>query len=445
LALAGKWPEFSGDEAFMEQDLKFLDGLAVPGSEGWYTDSLKHPTFDYYNFWVFASHFLYWNRMVGARYPEWSRRFGARLRAFLENVPYFYGANGSHILFGRSLIYRWADLTPLVLAYPQGFWPHSPGLLRAIARCNMEHLWKLGGFDAARGKLREALSADGSTGIKEGYIDNGHPYWGMQAFALFLIPKSDPFWTAPEEPLPVERGDFLHRFEDTKMLIAGTRASGQVRLAQADAAHYEPSYRDKYAKFSYSSHFPFATAPLEQLATAPTRLDGMLAVRHTASGRLSSEYGCTSGHLTATGLVREWWCQMDGHRFTVRTEWSITGDTERRRHEVTAPEGLTGYELVEGGAALNLDTVDGFAREQQPGWLYMRSPAGVVLSRTTGGHKRLDVAARGSGYSLTHARAACITLAAPVEQTRMVLESEHYASPLALSAAEILRRLKGAR
>ena len=30
----------------------------------------------------------------------------------------------------------------------------------------------------------------------------------MLGFAFFGIPKDDPFWTAKEEPLPVEKADF---------------------------------------------------------------------------------------------------------------------------------------------------------------------------------------------------------------------------------------------
>ena len=173
----------------MIEDLKSLDQMAVPGGGGWYSDSVREEVYDYYNFWVFASHYLYWNRMVGREYPEWRERFGARLSRFLERAPCFFAANGSHVLFGRSLVYRWAVLTPLVLAYSQGFWPHSPGLLRAIVRRNLEFFWNAGAFDRDLGKLREPLSAEGTREIRESYIDNGHPYWGMQAFALL-----DPGW-----------------------------------------------------------------------------------------------------------------------------------------------------------------------------------------------------------------------------------------------------------
>lgn len=431
LALAARWPEFSGDERFMLDDLGFLDSLAAPGDDGWYTDSLKRGTFDYYNFWVFASHFLYWNRLVGARYPEWSRKFATRLKAFLRDAPLFFGANGSHILFGRSLIYRWAVATPLVLAYQQGLWPHSPALLRAIVRRNIRYQWDIGGFDHARGKLRETFTPSGSTGIKDSYIDNGHPYWGMQAFNLFTIPAGDPFWTTDEDPLPVEGGDFLHRFEGIGMIIAGSGGTGQVRLAQAAAAHFEPAHRDKYARFSYSSHFPFNTTPLGE-EKGPARLDNQLAVRHRATRRLAGVFGCTGGQLTETGLERRWWCEIDGHRFEILSRWSITGGTQRRRHQITVPAAVRpgDYEIVEGSDPLGLAEDARYEKETGPDWILLRkSSIGAIRSRRIGGYQHSEVIIHGAGANVVHPRAAHILWVAPVTAAELILESEYYAGP----------------
>ena len=277
IGLAKNWPEFHGDQKWMDEDIAFIDTLAAPGTEGWYTDSREGPVYDYYNFWVFSSHYLYWRKINGAGLPA----FDKRLRAFLGRTPLFFGANGAHVLYGRSLIYRWAVLTPLVLAYEQGLWPHSPGLLRAIVRRNIEYFWSQGAYDAAHGKLRATLTPEGSDSIRESYIDNGHPYWCMQAFALFLIPRSDPFWTAPEDRLPVEAADFDERFDGTRMRLTGNSRSGEVRWYQGSApAHYG----DKYSKLSYSSHFPFGIARSDDM-TAPDQALVFIDTRSGVVGR----------------------------------------------------------------------------------------------------------------------------------------------------------------
>ena len=158
--LKEKYPEFQFDEAFMLADLKVLDAMAT-GDSGWYNDGFKGSAYDYYNSWVFASHFLYWNALLGPRYPEWQKKFTERLARYLETAPYFFAGHGGHVLYGRSLIYRWGVLTPLVLAYQQKLWPHSPGLLRRIVQRNI--LWQadLGGFDAAGGQAARVLHAGG--------------------------------------------------------------------------------------------------------------------------------------------------------------------------------------------------------------------------------------------------------------------------------------------
>ncbi len=73
----------------MLADLKAMEALAKSAEDGWYSDSPVLSTYDYYNFWTFASHFLYWNRIIGKSYPEWSERFSRRLKLFLEKPHTF--------------------------------------------------------------------------------------------------------------------------------------------------------------------------------------------------------------------------------------------------------------------------------------------------------------------------------------------------------------------
>ena len=65
LALKDRFDEFSYDRNAMFEDLRALDGMYA--GKGWYNDDKPHAAFDYYNSWVFSSHFLYWNAMVGAK------------------------------------------------------------------------------------------------------------------------------------------------------------------------------------------------------------------------------------------------------------------------------------------------------------------------------------------------------------------------------------------
>jgi hypothetical protein len=419
LNLAAKWPEFSGDKAWMIEDLKALDGLAAPG-DGWYSDSPGEPIYDYYNFWVFASHFLYWNKIAGREYPDWSAKFGGRLRQFLEKTPYFFGANGSHVLYGRSLIYRWGVLTPLVLAYEQGLWPHSPGLLRAIVRRNLDFHWGIGAFDEARGKLRETYSTAGTHAICDSYVDNGHPYWGMQAYAFYLLPARDPFWAEQEEPLPVERGDFRVRFGALKMMLAGTKASGEVRWLQALTFRGGPEYRDKYTKFSYSSHFPF------NLLKERDRIagDAALYFRDPRTGVVAARAGIKRGELIDNGVEIEWWTVLEKQRIEVVSRIEVTAGVEKRTHAVTSPVEV---EAFEGSYPLGLDEGEHPVEKSGKGGVASQARRGRIESRMLTGYKSVE-AVEAPGNVLA-ARSVVHMLRADVGRGRTVLSAEFRSVP----------------
>jgi hypothetical protein len=419
IALSSEWPEFNGDADWMIEDLKVLDRMAIPGSDGWYTDSVREEVYDYYNFWVFASHFLYWNRVIGSRYPDWSARFSARLQPFLKNAPYFFGANGSHILFGRSLIYRWAVLTPLVLAYEQNLWPHSAGLLRAIVRRNLDYLWGIGGFDARRGKLLESLSPDGTLEIRESYIDNGHPYWGMQAFSMYLIPPDDPFWTAAEEPLPVEKRSFAVHFEGPKMTLRGDRESGEVRWIHSVNGHNESEYRDKYTKLSYSSHFPFSI--VKEKGRCP--LDAALVFRDPRTNQFAGRSALSGGRLIEDGVEREWSAKLGTAEIRVKTTVRYSGWYEIRRHEVEAPEGT---EILEGSYGLNAASPVRQSPARGTG-MYLRARGGAVALHGLRGFDSASAELQ-EGANVVHARVMIAVLHAVAKPGVTVLESVHYAS-----------------
>lgn len=362
LELSRTFDEFSGDEAWMLADLAAMDALAAAGTteDGWYTDSPDQPIYDVYNFYVFPNFPLMWGAMVGARYPDWNDRFRGRIEKFLERTPYFFAANGAHPLMGRSLIYRWAVLSPLVLGYREKLWPHSAGLLRRIVRKQLEYHGSLGCFDERRGKLREGYSREETPAAREGYIDNGHPYWAMLGFAFLGIRRSDPFWTADEEPLPVEQGDFQLTFDGPKFLLTGTQRTGEVRWTHSLNAPKREPYRDKYAKFCWSSHFAFNSSGDRE--NVPP--DQALVFRNVETGACATRAvtgivgGAAGGRLLpgAAGVETTWFAQLGDWRFDVVSRIRILGEYEERTHRITAPAAAVGkVELIEGTYAVPPD------------------------------------------------------------------------------------------
>lgn len=428
LELAKAFPEFKGDEAWMLADLAAMDALAAKGTteDGWYTDSPDQPIYDVYNFYVFPNFPLMWGQMIGKRYPEWNEKFRGRIRQFLQRTPYFFAANGSHPLMGRSLIYRWAVLSPLVLGYREGLWPHSAGLLRKIVRKQLEYHWSLGCYDEERGKLRESYSRDGTPAAREPYIDNGHPYWTTLGFAFYGIAPDDPFWTTPEEPLPVERGDYVEKFDGPKFLLSGNQRTGEVKWVMALNATKREPYRDKYSKFTWSSHFGFnSIGEKKQQGDVPA--DQALVFRDGETGVCATRAvaGVTDGKLLddGAGVETKWFAQLGDWRFDVVSRVRLIGEYEERTHHITAPPEAVGkVEVIEGsypvplgggGEMLHLWPVRGYERVE------------------TG---RLDMT------NLIHAKVSFQQAVGKLSAAQTTLAVIAYASPKPLAKDEVVRR-----
>jgi hypothetical protein len=449
IALKDKFDEFSFDQRSMFEDLKALDEMYAGG--GWYNDDKPRQSFDYYNSWVFSSHFLYWNAIVGGRFPDWSKRFGDRLRQYLATALLFFGSNGSHILYGRSLIYRWAALTPMVLAYSQKLWPHDPGTLHRIVRASLDFHTTSGAFDREHGKLRETYSENGTVDIQESYIDGGHPYWGMQAFALWLIPREDPFWFAFSGLLPVEKADFVQPLEAPGMVLLGHKASGQVKLLQGRSTKTDWHYRDKYNKFVYSSHFPMDILQRQDICP----WDNALVIRDRRTRKSVGRGAFDQTHLLPDGIEVSYSMEYGALKLSVRTTVIAQGEFELRVHRIIAPaESDLPVELVEGSSALGVGSageVDhaasetfSIARNKKTGML-IGSWAGPAW---TGIGAAQDFGSNDSvGSNVIYPHMEVNTLWAPIKPGAQVLYSVHYASPkplprpaLQAAAAKFLAR-----
>ncbi|HYO81192.1 MAG TPA: DUF2264 domain-containing protein [Bryobacteraceae bacterium] len=439
MALKDRFEEFSFDQNFMFDDLRALDAMYT--GEGWYNDDKPNNAFDYYNHWVFASHFLYWNAMVGARFPDWSQAFAGRLKPLLESSPFFFGANGSHVLYGRSLIYRFAVLTPLVLAYMQKLWPLDAGLLARIVRGSLQYHAGLDGLDSVAGKLRETYSGQGTLDIQESYIDGGHPYWAMQAFALSAIPREDPLWTASTSPLPVERTGFAQPLTAPGLLLLGHRQSGQVKLLQAKSTKTGPQYRDKYNKLVYSTHFPFCIVQRPDVCP----WDNALVLRNSRRRHSAGRGPVQTARVTADGVELAYSIEYGGLKVQVRTTLTTDGEMEGRVHRLVVPQDVDpAMELAEGGSALGLAShADADHTATETFSLVRNRRSGMLVGAwIAAGWSGIGAApdfgpAETGRSNIIWPQMQVNTLWTKLKPGTQILTSVHYASPKPLSQAEL--------
>lgn len=243
--------------------------------EGWYSDGLtggEHRNFDHYNGWAMHLYPLWFCRMAGdAAPPGLLDRYRARLRRFLADQRLLVGANGSPLIQGRSLTYRFAALAPVWTGALFDATPLAPGETRRLASRTLDHFTAHGAVDDD-GLLTLGWHRP-FRGLLQHYSGPASPYWAAKGFIGLLLPPTHPVWTAEESPLAVEQGDFTRTLLAPGWLVSGTATDGVVRVVNHGSDHADPArpHSDDpcYARLGYSTH----TAPEMPEDPAPGPVD----------------------------------------------------------------------------------------------------------------------------------------------------------------------------
>jgi hypothetical protein len=232
--------------------------------DGWYVDG---PTdeFELYNAWMFGWHYLLWAWIDGDRRPDHRELVLERGRSFIDGFLHFFGANGSYPAWGRSIVYRFAALAPFAVGHFLKIAPDDPGLLRRVSSGCIRYFYDRGLFDTDGHFVRQGYHGDFPP-AGEAYISPGSPYWCCHGLFALTFDRDDPFWTATETPLPVERDDYELVLPAPGFVVSGQKNTGQVLLLNSrsgqeyDAPRH--NYTSKYGKLANSTHFPFNILPV---------------------------------------------------------------------------------------------------------------------------------------------------------------------------------------
>ncbi|GEM_PF-4187329 len=238
-----------------------LDGIDSEYlSDGFYYDAYKGRV-DYYNAFVVHPGSILWMQHLGDSDPVRRSRLETRLGAFLFHFPYFFSSGGAPVMFGRSIAYRSAVVSPVVDAYLAGYSTLSAGLSRRIVSGNLSfHL----GHDL---RSVDYMLDDGNVvtrgfigedpRVLENYIRPGSQYYVTRALKVLSLPSNDPFWMQVEEPLPADIGSFDHALPALGFTLVHHYDDGAVTLLNAGLSSEDEKYYSKYKKLMYSSRFPF--------------------------------------------------------------------------------------------------------------------------------------------------------------------------------------------
>ena len=262
---------------------------SFPSADGWISDG-EGRNFDHYNGWALHLYPTLWSKMQGAAElaPERLDRDRAALQRYLDDAIRLIGADGSPLIQGRSLTYRFAAAAPFWVGALAGVNLPSPGALRTAASRIVGHF------------------VDADTAAHPGVLDvgwkrpwprlaqfdtgRGSPFWAVKGLLGVAIPGDHPVWTAPSETLPIDTGDQLRAIRAPGWLIQGTHKDGVVRVINHgnDHAHQGSDGADSplYVRLGYST----ATSPLLDDDSWANPLDNSIVLLD-ADGRASHRTG----------------------------------------------------------------------------------------------------------------------------------------------------------
>jgi hypothetical protein len=351
----------------IERGLDAIEAWYV--GDGWYTDGAGQ-NFDYYIGWAMHLYPLLWSRIAGDSDGGRAHVYKERLREFLGQYQYFFGADGAPVHQGRSLTYRYACTAPFWLGELFGATPLHPGQSRRLASGAVRHFTERGVPDR-NGLLSLGWHA-AFLPVTQTYSGPGSPYWASKAFLGLLLPPTHPAWTDTERPGPNDITDQTVAMPAPGFLLHSTRQDGVVRLLNHGSDHNAPwpaaaaddhaTDDPHYAKLAYSSHTAPGTAELAWQANLDNHV-AVLAADGTASRRKRIERIGVPGQQATSRYVA---VLPDGTSCSVQTAVLARGPWEVRAHLVRAPVGL---KVRDGGYAIADLTAPGVATSHgNPFW-----------------------------------------------------------------------------
>lgn len=243
----------------IEEDLALHDSLQR--EDGWISDGFER-SYDHYVGWALHLYPILWSRMQGAAALAAGRTADdvVRLDRYLQDALLLVGRDGSPLIQGRSLSYRFAAAAPFWAGALAEVPSIAPGQLRHAAARIVGHFEQRGVPDE-----RDLLTIGWHGAwrrLAQRYTGPGSPYWAAKGLLGISLPADHPVWAAPAQPLPIDTADRLSAVRSPGWIISATRADGVVRVVNHGTDHALPGAQlgdsPLYARIGYST----ATAPL---------------------------------------------------------------------------------------------------------------------------------------------------------------------------------------
>lgn len=354
-------PEFS--QNVMDQCLANIDSYYQ--GDGWYKDGVLE-SHDYYIPFAFQYYSLIYYAFMKDDDPVTANKFRDRALLFGQQYVYWFTDTGPSVPYGRSLTYRFAEVSFFSACVFAGIEPLPMATMKGIIDRHLSYWW---------GTHMQELSGILSIGYEypnlimaENYNAPGSPLWALKAFILLALDENHPYWSLEATPFPSL--DAIKYLPAAEMIITqrpnnAVLYPNGVHPSNLAYGHFE----EKYSKFAYSSKFGFS------IRKANDCLENM-----APDSDLVFEYGglyfgrdtVTEYTVSETEIISRW-SPLQGIEVTSTIIPSILGHT--RKHVVVSSLPCKVYDC---GFSMPVDA-DGYSVETTENSAYVRGSLGSCM------------------------------------------------------------------
>lgn len=231
--------------------------------EGWYNDS---PAYDYYSMWAFQTYGPLWAELFGKKqFPQEAAAFMKNQHDLVNNYPYMFSRDGRMNMWGRSIPYRFAAVSPFALLEYDHAGEVNFGWMRRISSATLLQFLERPDF------LQDGIPTMGFYGpfapAVQIYSCRGSVYWCGKAFFNLLLPEDSRYWSAKENNGPWENelkpGHVYNKFQPgTNLMITDYPDCGGAEMrswCHETVAKDWQKFRssENYNKLAYHTEFPW--------------------------------------------------------------------------------------------------------------------------------------------------------------------------------------------
>ncbi len=335
------------DAEKLEKYLRGADTFYL--GEGWYQDGDSGQK-DYYV--SFAIHFysLFYAKVMQEEDPERCRIYKERALEFAKTFIYWFDESGASLPFGRSLTYRFSQVSFFCACLTAGVEPFPIGVMKGLIVRHLCDWMEKPVFD--RNDILTIGYGYPNLVMGERYNGPGSPYWALKTFAVLMLPDDHPFWKAEAEPFPVLEEQKALPFADMLIHRYENHVTAFVPGKYSPAGHGQTPA--KYGKFAYDTGFAFnvAKSTCEIHEAAP---DSMLAFY--INGYVYVRRICEEFKITEKEVYSKW---IPYEGITVETVIIPTKTGHIRKHIIESSRECEAYDC---GFAVEID-VEGEKMQQ---------------------------------------------------------------------------------